>query len=531
MTDFSADDLQLIRTKLLEVERERDEYKKLAKLLREENELLKRGLLGQKAERLPTNDAQLSLAILGLLNAGASGTGGSSEPQAPKQQITYQRNKPTGRKIPDPASLPRVRIELIPDDVSQAGLANFDKIGDEVRHVLERRPSSLVLVEVHRPKFAPKGRERAEETEISIAAPIDTPIPRGAAGPGLLADTIVRRFHHHLPLNRLEMIYESEGVPIARSTIGGWHEQLLPLVQPLVDAMWIDALAQPYLCSDSTGVLVQAREKCRTGHFWVVVAPDRHALFRYTAKHDSAAVDSIFKDYRGYLVADATSVLDHLYVDGSIIEVGCWAHARRYFYKALGSDPDRAKHVLAWIAALFRIERDLVSSPRKKRHEIRQARSKPIVDEFFAWCEAERDRVLDEMPITKAIGYAINQREALHRFLDEPMLPIHNNVSELQLRREVVGRKNWLFVGSDDAGGVNAAFVSLIASCQMHGIDPWRYLRDLFCLLPDWKASRVLELAPVNWKNTVEQPEAKQLLAENYFRRLTIDEPQHRAEA
>lgn len=518
-------EIEVVRTRLenalKKAENERDEYKKLVALLREENELLKRGLLGQKAERLPTNDAQLSLEILGLLGAGLP-PAGASTPEPERETVTYQRRKPTGRKIPDPETLPRVRIELIPDDVAKAGRDNFDEIGDEVRHVMERRPASLVLVEVHRPKFAPKGRVRGEGTEISTAAPIETPIPRGSAGPGLLADTIVRRWQDHLPLNRLEAIYEREGLRLARSTLCTWHDQLLPLAKPIVDAMWGDALVQPYLCSDSTGVLVQAKEKCRNGHFWVVVAPERHALFRYTAKHDSAAVDSILKTYRGYLVADATSVLDHLYIDGTIVEVGCWAHSRRYFFKALASDPQRAKHALAKISAIFRIERESATLPRKKKHEIRQSRSKPIVDEFFAWCDAELPLLLDEMPIAKAVGYARNQRAALSRFLDEPMLPLHNNASELQLRREVVGRKNWLFVGSDDAGEVNATFVSLLASCAMHGIEPWTYLRDILCLLPDWNSKRVIELAPVNWRETLQKQETQQALDENYFRRVTL---------
>lgn len=513
-------EIVLTREAFVAVERERDEYKKLVALLREENERLKRGLLGQKAERLPKDDAQLSLAILGLLGAGEP----PATPPPETEKIAYERKKPTGRKIPDADALPRVKIELVPDDVARAGRDNFDLIGDEIRHVIEHRRASFVVVEVHRLKFAPKGRVRAEETAISIAAPLDTPIPRGLAGPGLLADTIVRRWQDHLPLNRLEAIYAREGCPLARSTVCGWHEQLLPLVEPLVEAMWDDALQQPYLCSDSTGVLVQAKEKCRTGHFWVVVAPERHALFRYTAKHDSAAVDSLLANFRGYLVADATSVLDHLYADGRIVEVGCWAHARRYFHKALGSDPERAKAALAWIAALFRIERDLVSSPRKKRREMREERSRPIVRDFFAWCDAERPRLLDETPISKAVGYASNQRVALMRFLEDPILPIHNNVSELQLRREVVGRKNWLFVGTDEAATVNTAFVSLLASCALHGIEPWGYLRDLFCLLPNWRQKRVFELAPVHWNHTLQQQEAQKLLADNFFRRVALDE-------
>ena len=141
---------------------------------------------------------------------------------------------------------------------------------------------------------------------------------------------------------------------------------------------------------------------------------------------------------------------------------------------------------------------------------------------FFAWCEVESARVLDETPISKAIQYARNQEEALRRFLEDGRIPIHNNLSERELRREAVGRKNWLFLGSDDGGEVNATFVTLIASCRHHGIDPAEYLRDLFCLIPGWKVSRVLELAPLNWKATCQREDVQKLLADNVYRRIAL---------
>jgi transposase len=153
-----------------------------------------------------------------------------------------------------------------------------------------------------------------------------------------------------------------------------------------------------------------------------------------------------------------------------------------------------------------------------------------LVKRFFDWCEVEEPLALDETPLARAIGYAVNQKAALERFLDDPRLPLSNNISERALRREVVGRKNWLFLGSDEAGDVNAAFVSLLASCQMHGIEPVGYLRDLFCLLPSWPMSRILELAPAHWQQTLEQHDAQERLAANPFRRVALGElqPLHR---
>jgi hypothetical protein len=341
----------------------------------------------------------------------------------------------------------------------------------------------------------------------------------------LLADTIVRRWQDHQPLNRLEGIYGREGLDLARSTICTWHEQLGDLVAPLVEAMFADAFNAPYLCVDATGVLVLAKEQCKSGHFWVLVAPEKHVLYGYSKRHDSEAVDALLRGYKGYLVADAHAVYDHLYVDGEVIEVGCWAHARRYFFKALASDPERAKVALTHISALFRLERAVADAPRKKKEEARRAKARPIVEKFFEWADAQVDLVLDETPISAGITYVRNQRVALQRFLDDGRLPIHNNVSELNLRRQVTGRRNWLFVGSDDGAIVNTRFVTLLASARLHDIEPLGYIRDLFCLLPSWPKNRVLELAPAYWKQTLEQREAQEKLAANVFRRVLLDLP------
>jgi hypothetical protein len=202
--------------------------------------------------------------------------------------------------------------------------------------------------------------------------------------------------------------------------------------------------------------------------------------------------------------------------------VGCWAHARRYFFKALTSDPENAKAALEIIKKLFRIERAHATSPPEFRHKVRQELARPAAEEFFNWCDAMAPVVLDETPISKAIGYARNQRAALTRFLDDGRLPIHNNFSERQLRREALGRKNWLFLGNDEGGETNATFVSLLASCQLHNIEPLGYMRDLFCLLPSWSNKRVLELAPAYWNKTVESDETRHRLAANVYRQITL---------
>jgi transposase len=509
--------IEELETRQARLERERDEYRKLYLLAREEIEQLKRGLLGQKAHRAPKDDSQLSLFLLEL----ALGSG-SGDDDWPRQRVPeHERRKPVRKPLPE--NLPRVHIELFPPEVEREGLDAFERIGSESREVIERRPASAVVVEVVKPKFVRKSERQALSTAVLVAETPELPIPRGIAGPGFLADTIVKRWQDHLPLHRMEGIFRREGLDLNRSTVCGWHIELADLVEPLVTAMHVDALAQPYVCVDATGVLVQDREKCRHGHFWVLVAPPKHVLFVFSEKQDGEAVDRLLPDYRGIVVADAHTVYDHIYGPDKASEAGCWSHTRKYFLDALRVDPVLVREPFEYIQTLFAIERRIIKrAPPPERGKLRRERSGPLVEAFFEWCDQHQAHVLDESPLHAAIRYATNQREALKRFVGDPQLPMHNNVSERELRREAVGRRNWIFVGSADGARANTIFVSLLASCALHKIEPWAYLRDLFCLLPGWPVSRVLELAPASWATTLQDPQVQQRLDANIFRRATL---------
>ncbi len=342
-------ELHALREALTEATSDRERYRALYMQLLERCRLLERGIVaGQKAERDRGGDqAQLSMQLLGMLmspdeveaaaeddsfddalddaldedEGEGDGAGDTCAPRRPRRGR---------RKLPE--ALPRVEIEVLPPEVLQEGLENFRRIGEVVSEAVERRPASLVVARIVRPKFARKDdatetieEQLAQETPASptvvIAPPPERPIERGLAGPGLLAHTIVLRWQDHMPANRQEALYAREGLQLSRQTICGWHQQLAELVLPLVDAMQVDAFRSPYLCVDATGVLVQALEQCQRAHFWVMVAPGQHVLYRFSHKHDSEAVDRLLAGYAGYLVADA--VYDHLYARGDVIEVGC----------------------------------------------------------------------------------------------------------------------------------------------------------------------------------------------------------------
>jgi transposase len=503
---------------------ERDSYKRLYLETLALCKKLELGIVGRGRERDLGDPNQIAMSLLGMMTGGSE-IPGSDTSNKTSTVRTHEREKPTGRQ-PLPEHLPRVDVTVLPPEVEQKGLEAFEKIGEDVCETVERRPASLVVVRVTKPKFVEKGRDLKVETQVYQAEPPELPIERGLAGPGLLADTIIKRWMDHLPLHRMERIYGRDGWQLARSTICGWHLQLARLVRPLLEAMWQDAFQAPYLCTDATGVLVQNKDKCRNAHFFVVASPERHVLFGYSPKHNAAAVDALLDGYQGTLVADAHAVYDHLYIDGQIQEAGCWAHVRRYFFKALSSEPERARHALEHIGKLFALERALDKSPPESKLSTRKRDAAPILDAFESWCDLESTRALDHTPIARALGYARNHRTALRRFLDDGRLPIHNNWSERELRREAIGRKNWLFLGSDDGGEANANFVSLIASCQLHRIEPLGYLRDLLCLLPRWKAHAVLELSPLHWKETSARDDVRAALAANIFRRASLGDPE-----
>lgn len=300
--------------------------------------------------------------------------------------------------------------------------------------LVARSDKSVSSTPIIKPKFIRNDRD--EKKGVLMGETPELPIPRGMAGPGMLADTLVKRWDDHAPLNRLERIYARDGIELAGSTVCQWHSQLVSLFAPLVAAMRLDALEAPYVCVDATGVLVLKKEKCRRGHSWVLAVPRRHVVFEYTREHNGAAVDTVLAGYQGYLVVDAHAVYDHLYADETVTEVSCWVHARRYFFQAMSLDPERAREALALINALLRVERSIADKPRREKERLRTEHSAPVVERFFSWCDAKWPELLEDSPMYEGVRYARNQRKGLRRFLDDGRLPLDNNISERELRRQ-----------------------------------------------------------------------------------------------
>jgi transposase len=386
---------------------------------------------------------------------------------------------------------------------------------------------------------SPPARPDAATRGTIVIAPVPPQIlPRSIATCSLLAHIASDKFCDGLPLYRQEDRFARQGVRIDRGSMSRWLEELGGIMgSSLVHAMRVDALAHAFcLATDATGVLVQplrdgntARRACRRAHFFVQLADADHVFFEYTPKETSAVVGELFRGFTGYVQADAKSVYDILFrppeqrgppddadVDRAVRhEVGCWSHLRTKFWEAAITKDVVAREGLARIRRIFEHDRSWRDRPPVEIKALRDLHLRPHVDAFFAWVAVEYEKVKARRGFLRtALGYAQRQQGPLTRFFDDGRLRLTNNHSERELRRVAVGRKAWLFVGSDDHGQAAGNLLTLIASARLHGLNPEAYLRDVFRVFPHWPRDRYLELCPRDWRATRARLDAAQLEAE-----------------
>jgi transposase len=364
------------------------------------------------------------------------------------------------------------------------------------------------VIEHIRPKYACP--ECA--ANVVIADRLPEPIEKGLPGPGLMAHVITNKYADHLPLYRQEGILLRHGIELSRSTLCDWMATAAELLEPIVTLMLAEILKSRVVQNDDTPVKVQDHDGkgIKTGRLWDSIGDHYHpyVVYTYTPDRSGAGPAAIFAGFAGYLQADAYSAYDGLYTSGKIIEVGCMMHARRNFYEARTSDPPRSHQALAWIKLLYNVERDAKEKHEAEgyeafvaaRHALRGERSRPIFKQFHDWLEAEAPKVLPKSPIAEAIQYALNHWAALERPLDEGFLELDNGACERAFKPVALGRKNWMFVGSDRGGETAAVLMSLCTTCKTLGIDPQAYLRDVLDRISTHPARRIEELLPDRWQ-------------------------------
>jgi transposase len=400
-------------------------------------------------------------------------------------------------------------------------------IGADVSSTLKYRRGSMVRFITEKPTYRVLKSPDGTETTLVTAAMPPTIIARSIGTPSLYAHIATDKLDRGLPLYRQEEEFADLGVSLDRGTMSRWLEELGGIAgATLVHAMREEALRTALcLSTDATGILVQrgrdpaqkARRPCKKGHYFVQIA-DRDAIFfEYTERETSAAVLEMFRGFSGYVQADAKNVYDILFREpdeppdpdvepdpSPRREVGCLAHARRYFWEAaaVAKEPV-AREALYRLRRIFEMDARWKAEPPSKRKTLRDTFLAPELEAFFDFVRAEWEKVKGQRGLLRsALGYAKNHEAALKRFLEDGRLKLDNNASERALRRIAVGRKNWLFVGSDDHAVSTGNLLSMIASAKLHDLDPEEYLRDLFRVLPHWPEDRYLELAPKYWRAT-----------------------------
>lgn len=519
---------ELSRAQLEEILQEREEQKRTIDQLQQQLQSLLRRLYGRSSEKLNPNQMQLFET---LLNGLAPKT--FVEPEQPSDcsapSCASPAKKGHGRRRL-PADLPRTKvIHDLPEEQKPCPCCGRMRhvIGQAISEQLDYVPAKLSVIEHARLTYACRHcEEQVAEggPQIETAAKPLSPIEKGLAAPGLLSYVIVSKYGDHLPLYRLEGILQRHEVEIARSTLCGWMGQCAALLRPLHELMIAQVRASKVIHTDDTPVevLEPGRGQTRTGRFWVYVGDADHPLtvFDYTPSRSRDGPRELLKGWSGYLQADAFGGYDGIYAGqagGQVTEVACWAHARRKFYDARTSDAAGSAQALAHIRLLYDVEREaerrFASAARDSRSEnaaslslsalrlaLRREKSAALLEQFGGWLHAQQagwgGSVLPKSPLGQAIAYALNQWPALNVYATDGDLAIDNNASENALRRVALGRKNWLFCGSDSGGRTAAVLFSLIATCQRHKVEPLGYFRKLLTAIAGHPVTRLAELLP-----------------------------------
>ena len=385
----------------------------------------------------------------------------------------------------------------------------MSKLGEDVTEVLEYVPGRFRVVLHVRPKLACGGCD-----SISQAPAPSLPIPRGRAGPNLLAHVVVSKFADHLPLYRQSHIYAREGVGLSRSTLADWMGQVSWLLQPLVDRIADHVMASPKLHADDTPVPVLApgTGKTATGRLWVYLRDNRRwrpsdkpaALFRYSPDRKGEHPREHLKTFAGFLQADAYAGFERLYTPdrqpGLITPVACWAHARRKLHDVYKADPHSvAAEGLMIIGELYDVERRITRDPADDRRKARKLSRLRVLD-FFAWADGVLAQVSARSPLAEALRYAVKLKPQLLVYTENGRLEIDNNLAENALRGIAVGRKNWLFAGADCGGERAAAMYSLLETAKLNDLNPQAWLADVLDRIgKGHPINRLDELLPWNW--------------------------------
>ena len=492
---------------------------------------LRRSKFGASSERIERVLEQLELALEEAETAKAEAI--AAQPQQPEPEVANAEAQPAEDAKPEkkkrrqlPPEFPRRDIVHAPPGVCKTcGGSELRTVSETITEVLTYVPARFEVNRHVRPACS------CRKCETMVQAPMpDLPIPRGMVDASFLAHIVVAKFCDHLPLYRQAEIYARSGLDIDRSQLAEWLGHVAWLLRPLVELIAQHAMAGRVIHADDTpvDVLAPGTGKTKTGRLWVYLRDERpHAgnappavLYRYTPDRKGEHCRAQLADFTGWLHADGYAGFGRLYEiagmrssDAALLqgpprvaEVACWSHVRRGFYDEYVSHKSAiAKEALDRIGALFDIERPIAGAPPDIRRAVRQRTARPRIDELATWLDEQLNKLPGKSHLAGAIRYARSRWHALTRYLDDGRLEISNNAAENQIRPAALGRKNWLFCGSDAGGERAAAFYTLVRTARLNGLEPEAWLTDVIARIGAHPINRLAELLPWNWQSPATQ--------------------------
>jgi transposase len=472
------------------------------------DQLLRR-VYGRRSEQWNPDQKLMEELLATVLAQGPGPAGGETPSPTVKVESHTRQVTPHGRGL-FPESIKKEEVILpVPEEERRCPVTGRERpvIGYEISRKLDDRPAELVVKVYKREKRGSVAG--AEEVGVVTAPVVSGPVAKGLLDNGLLAHLVVSKFVDHLPLYRLEKMFERSGVDVSRRTMS---DNLLEAAEPLsrlVEGLKKKILANGVVHHDDTPVdlLLEGQGSGRNvkqARLWAMTVPPKEGpwtIFQFSVSREARHVEEVFEGYHGWIVCDAYA--GYLGLESAEIHLsGCWAHARRYFFEALKSSPKEASEILERIGRLYQIERQVDPHSEKdpERLRVRQQEAVPQLKELRSRLEEWNPRTPPKSPLGQAIGYALGNWERLVRYTQDGRLPIDNNPAEQVIRPIALGRRNWLFMGSERGGHAAAVYMSLVATCKRAGVNPWEYFRDVFGRIMDHSTHKLDELLPGIWK-------------------------------